>query len=148
MMSVMLTRVSQPIYFNEHRFNVEEKRSQGRGNLFRTSSGGGLNSNRGMNTFGDGKMQRMQRPDRKDWTRERPFTDRNERPYADRPERPVGENRENSTVYPRKPVVGGAGNTSTGPSAGAAAGGTSRTSFNNNSSFNNNNHPHNHNNRR
>ena len=44
----MILLTEQPIYFNEHRFNVEEKRSQGRGPPGNFSGGrGGSNTGRG-----------------------------------------------------------------------------------------------------
>lgn len=113
-----MSLIPQPIYFNEHRFNVEEKRSQGRGsNLNRSSSGGGLNSSRGANMAGEVKTQRVRGSDRKDGPRDRAFADRADRLSGD------------SSSGARK---------STGPAPGpgnnnVTAGGPLRQPFHNNS---------------
>ena len=84
----------QPIYFNEHRFNVEEKRSQirGGGPFNRGMMTGGMGP-RPLNPLMDSKQRLDQRTrgDRRDMYRERP-------PFADRQSGEAG-------VGGRKPPV-------------------------------------------
>lgn len=105
--------------------------------------------NRGMNSFVDSKMQRMQRPERKEWPRDnRPYGERNERSFGERGDRPVTEH---SGLYPaRKVVTGSTERVGGGQPAGGAAGAPLRNSFSNSNNFHSSNHhhPQNHNNKR